>query len=140
MAQNTSPIFPLVPVITFAVPSATGNTSVGDIITTTPAVVVATGNATNGSRVDYLRIRPLGTNIATVLRIFINNGSTAATATNNTLFTEVTMAATTVSQTSALAETTVPLDLALPPSYRIYVLNATTVAAGFHVTAVSGDY
>ena len=138
MAQNTNPIFPLTPIITWGTTIATAITTVdGDI---SAAALVATGNATNGSRVDYLRVRALGTNVATVLRVFVNNGSTAATAANNALITEATIAATTLSQVAALAETTIPLDLALPPSYRIYVTIGTTVAAGLKVTAISGDY
>ncbi len=138
MAQNTNPIFPLTPVITWGTTITTAITTVdGDI---SAAALVATGNATNGSRVDYLRVRALGTNVATVLRVFVNNGSTAATAANNALLTEVTIAATTLSQVAALAETTIALDLSLPPSYRLYVTIGTTVAAGLKVAAVMGDY
>ncbi len=138
MAQNTAPIFPLTPVITWAAKIVTAITTVdGDL---SGAALIATGNATNGSRVDYVRVRALGTNVATVLRVFVNNGSTAATAANNALLTEVTIAATTLSQVAALAETTIPLDLALPANYRIYVTIGTTVAAGLIVAAVGGDY
>ncbi len=138
MAQNTNPIFPLTPIITWGTTITTAITTVdGDI---SSAALVATGNATNGSRFDYLRVRALGTNVATVLRVFVNNGSTAATAANNALLTEVTIAATTLSQVAALAETSIPLDLSLPASYRLYVTIGTTVAAGLKVSAVGGDY
>ncbi len=138
MAQNTSPIFPLTPVTTWSGVVTTAITTVnGDL---SSAALVATGNATNGSRVDYLRVRALGTNVATVLRVFINNGATAATAGNNTLFTEATIAATTLSQVAALAETTIQLDLALPATYRLYYTIGTSVSAGLQATAVMGDY
>jgi hypothetical protein len=138
MAANTAPIFPLTPkfgasgnIITTAITTVNGDISSGDLVMTA---------GSNGARVDYVRVRALGTNVATVLRLFINNGSTAATGTNNFLFTEATIAATTLSQVAALAETTVQLDLALPAGYKIYALIGTSVSAGLQVTAVYGDY
>lgn len=89
MAQNTSPIFPLVPSVQWgATALATSNTAkdgTGTVLT------VFTADAINGSRVDYLKVRALGSNIATVLRVFINNGSTNATPANNVLFMERTI-------------------------------------------------
>ncbi len=140
MALNTAPIFPLTPINSWTAPFTAAVTSIGDIITTTPASLVFTAHATNGSRLDYLRVRALGSNVATVLRVFINNGASAATATNNALFTEVTIAATTLSQVAALAETTIQLDLSLPATYRVYVTIGTTVSAGFVASAIGGDY
>ncbi len=138
MARNINPIFPLVPKISWSDAITTAITTVnGDL---SGAALICTADATNGSRLDYIRIRALGTNVATVLRVFINNGSTAATAANNTLFTEVTIAATTLSQVAALAETTIMTDLMLPASYRVYVTIGTSVSAGLQAAAVFGDY
>ena len=95
---------------------------------------------TDGSTVSYLQCMPLGTNVKTLLRVFVNNGSTNATAANNTLFTNVTLDATTNSEDTAQTPIIVPIGLMLLNGYKINVCVATTVAAGWQVTAVGGDY
>ena len=47
--------------------------------------LIFTADASNGGRVERVRAVPLGTNTASVLRIFINNGSDPTTAANNTI-------------------------------------------------------
>jgi hypothetical protein len=147
MAQNTSPIFPLVPVNTWvsgtaanaATPGVTANTT-KDLTSGTIYGPVFTGKAVDGSRLDYIKVRALGTNVATVVRIWINNGSATGTAANNALFLERTLASTTVSETAELPDITLPLNLSVPAGYRIYATFGTAVAAGYHLTAVAGDY
>jgi hypothetical protein len=138
MAQNTAPVFPLVPSIQWpATALATANTAkdgTGTVLT------VFTAHATEGSRVDYLKSRALGSNIATVMRAFINNGSTNATPANNTLFMERTIPATTLSEVAELADIMIPLDISLPAGYKINVTIGTTVAAGLALTAIGGHY
>lgn len=137
MAANTIPIFPNLPKVGFAGASlATANTAKDG--TGTVQTIMTAG--ADGSRVDYIRVRALGTNTATVLRIFINNGSDPTTAANNVLFTEATIASTTLSEVAALAETTIQLDLPLPAGYKLNATIGTTVAAGLHVSAVYADY
>ena len=136
MAANTIPIFPLTPKISWGTSLATANTAKDG---TGTVVLLATAGA-NGSRVDFLRVRALGTNVATALRIFVNNGADPTVAANNVLFTEATIAATTLSEVAALAETQIAMDLALPAGYRLYATIGTTVAAGLMVSAVFGDY
>ena len=136
MPANTSPIFPLTPQIGWATITAanTGTDGTGTVNTLFTA-------GANGGRVDYIRCRALGTNVATVLRVFINNGSTNATSTNNALFEELTLPITTASNTSDTGgEYDVALNLSLPTGYKINVTLATAVAAGWKVTAVGGDY
>jgi hypothetical protein len=135
MAQNTQPIFPLVPKINFGFVT-TANTAKDGTGTIVP---VFTAGAF-GSRLDTIRIRARGTNVATVLRVFINNGQTNTTATNNTLFTERTIASTTLSEVAALAETEISFTTALPAGYVVFVTIGTTIAAGLNVTGVGGDY
>lgn len=103
-------------------------------------VTVFTADAINGSRVDILRIRPLGTNIATVLRVFVNNGAVNTTATNNSLWTELSIPATTLTEIAANTEMTIPMDMSLKPGYKINVTLGTAIAAGVQVTAIGGDY
>lgn len=147
MAQNTSPIFPLVPeVLWVSGTAATAGTPGRDANTTTDLTAgtiygpIFTADATDGSRLDFIKVRSLGTNVATVIRIWINNGAATTTATNNTLYLERTLSSTTVSQTAELPDIILPLSISLPAGYRVYATFGTAVAAGFHLTAVGGDY
>lgn len=138
MAANTSPIFVRRAAIQWsAIPAATANTA-KDGTGTTYAAFVA--DATEGSFLYKLRVRALGTNVATVLRVFLNNGSTSATAANNSLITELTMPSTTLSEVAALSEYEVPLNVALPAGYKILVCVGTAIAAGASVIGIGGDY
>ena len=147
MAQNTSPIFPLVPVNTWVsgaaananTPGVTANTT-KDGSSGTIYGPIFTADATDGSRVDFIKVRALGTNVATVIRIWLNNGSATTTAANNTLYLERTLSATTVSETAEQPDIILPLNISLPAGYKIYATFGTAVAAGFHLTAVGGDY
>lgn len=146
MPANTTPIFPLVPVTAIvggaaanaATPGVTANTA-KDAATGTTYGPLITG-ATNGSRVDYIKVRALGTNVATVMRVFLNNGSAIGTATNNALLMERTISATTVSETSEVADVIVPINISIPSGYKLYATFGTAVAAGFHLVTVGGDY
>ena len=147
MAQNTNPIFPLTPVNTWvsgaaanaATPGVTANTT-KDLSSGTIYGAIFTGKAVDGSRLDFIKVRALGTNIATVVRVWINNGFVTTTAANNALYLERTLSATTVSETAEQPDIILPLNISLPAGYRIYATFGTAVAAGFHLTAVGGDY
>ena len=101
---------------------------------------VFTADATNGSFLQKLIVRPRGTNVASVLRVFINNGSTNATASNNALIGEVTLPATTNSEVAAIQGTEISYNLPVPAGYKINVTLGTAVAGGYAVTAIAGDY
>lgn len=141
MAQNVQPIFPLTQVIGMGT-VATANTAKDG---TGTVVTVFTAGA-NGSRVDSIKIRALGTNVATVVRIFINNGGANSTPTNNILFHEVTAAATTLSEVGSLADIFLNFNgvslpqLVLPATYKLNVTIGTTVAAGLAISAIGGNY
>src|SRR5437868_4678382 len=140
--MNTTPIFSRIGDIQWVVISAANTAKDG---TGTVATLFA-ADATNGGRVDRIRARALGTNIATVLRIFINNGSTNTVAANNTLWAEVTLPITTLSEVSALAVVDLPnvsdsgFPLVLPPGYKLLATLGTAVAAGYALTATGGKY
>lgn len=140
MAANTSPIFSRTPSFGFsdATPILTANTTTD--LTAGTIYLLFTADATEGSYVDKIILQPIGTNVATAGRIWINNGSTTATATNNTQIKDVTLAATTVSQVAAIGNTEITLGFALPAGYRIYMTLGTTVAAGFKSAVVAGTY
>jgi len=140
MPANTSPIFPLTPKVTFATITAANTATDGTGTIDSTIYTIFTAGA-NGGRVDYIRCRALGTNVATVLRVFINNGSTNATATNNALFEELTLPITTASNTGEIStDYDVALNLSLPVGYKINVALATAAVAGWKVIAVGGDY
>jgi hypothetical protein len=147
MAQNTNPIFPLTPVnswvsgaaATSGTPGLTANTT-KDLSSGTNYGPIFTGKAVDGSRIDFIKARPLGTNVATVIRIWVNNGSATTTAANNALYLERTLSATTVSEVAEQPDIILPLNISLPAGYRIYATFGTVVAAGFHLTAIGGEY
>lgn len=138
MAANISPIFSRLPDVQWIGAVATANTTKD--LTSGTIYLIWTADATNGGRLEKLKIRALGTNVATVLRMWLNNGSTTATAANNTLYMEATIAATTVSEVAALADNEISLGLSVPAGYRVYVTIGTAVAAGLGVTGVGGKY
>jgi hypothetical protein len=102
--------------------------------------LVFTADATNGSYVRSLRFKAKGTNTASVARIFLNNGSTNATAGNNSFFGEISLPATTAIATAQTVDLDYFLELVLPAGFRIYVGLGTTVSAGWVVTPVAGKY
>lgn len=145
MSANTQPIFPITPNVSWGTVNSANTAKDG---TGTVTTVFTAG--LNGSRIDQIKVRALGTNVATVLRLFVNNGSANSTATNNTLIHEVTIAATTLSEVSALVDnditiaknagdTVVPIPY-LPAGYKINCAIGTTVAAGLQITVHGGDY
>ena len=137
MPANTAPIFTLLPEILWNNSVSAANTTTD--LTSGTIYDVFTGG-TNGSYVQKIRFRHVGTNVATVVRVWLNNGGVTTTALNNTLFDDITIAANTVSQTAASTNYELPLNFALPPSYRIYVTTGTVLAAGLDVTVIGGDY
>ena len=138
MPGNITPIFSKVGDIQWINGIATANTTTD--LTSGTTYLAFTADATNGGYVQKIRFRALGTNVATVARIWINNGSSTGTAANNTLFDEISLAATTLSQTSALAIYEIPLNIAMPPGYTIYITLGTTVAAGYNAQVIGGKY
>lgn len=136
MAVTALPIFAQTPVFTVGQTITTANTAKDG----TGTVVLLYTAGANGSRVDAVKVRSTGTAVATVIRIFVNNGATAATATNNSLYTEATIAATTLSEVAAQTDNSLNMNISLPATYRVYATIGTSVAAPLQVSAVGGDY
>jgi len=78
--------------------------------------------------------------VASVARIYINNGSVNTTATNNQFYGEQSLPAVTAINTSATSDIDYPMGFAIDPGFRIYVGLGTTVAASWIVTGVGGRY
>lgn len=96
----------------------------------------------NGSYVQKIRFRPVGSPAATVCRVFIST-STTTNATNTWLYDEITLPAVTVSQTAATSVFELPLNFALEANYLLYVTFGTSTGSsgtGYSVVAIAGDY
>lgn len=102
--------------------------------------LVWTADATNGGYIQRIRFNAIGTNVTTVMRIYINNGGANTTAANNVLYGQISLPATTASNTAATTEVDYPMNLALDPGFRIYCGVATTVAAGWVGQGIGGKY
>jgi hypothetical protein len=144
MTANFNPIYTLTGDV-----SSNGTTGMASDITTATGdytgasanhVLVFTADATNGGYVRRLRFKAKGTNVASVARIYLNNGSANTSAANNSFFAELSLPATTATNSGATVDMDYPMELALNPGFRIYVGVATTVAAGWVCTAVGGKY
>lgn len=138
MAANTSPISPATPAESWnATPLTSANTALDG--TGTVGTIFTAG--ANGSRVPRLRIVHRGSNVATVLRIFENNGLTNATPANNNLMTEITIAVNTLSQVAASVFYDLYLNIVMKAGYKLNYTTGTAVAAGHSVgTPDAGDY
>lgn len=139
MAANTTPIFlgtPRASWINIGTSAVTGTDGTDANVKT-----VFTADATDGSKIEKVYIQHLGTNnTASTIRFYLNNGSTAGTAANNSLIHEETLAASTISQTAAAPFVVWAANLVLPPGYKLMVSAGTALAGDAKVTAIGGDY
>jgi hypothetical protein len=145
MPANTSPIYSIVG----AVDSVASNNS--GLVVGPTANTALDGSGTmykaftagaNGSYVQKMRFRPVGSPAATVCRVFISS-STTTSATATWLFDEITLPAVTLSQTAASSVFELPLNFALDPSYLLYVTFGTSTGSagtGYSIVTVAGDY
>jgi hypothetical protein len=146
MAANVQPIFSKVGDIQWGAADGNGGTA-GPLKTANTAkdgtgtvLTVFTADATNGGWVEDIVVQPVGTNTASVLRVFINNGSTNATIANNTLIANASLPSTTLTEVAGMQVITIPIRRALPAGYKLNVTLGTTVAAGWQVTTFGGKY
>lgn len=133
MAANVTPIFPLSPVVGIAtLTSATAVTSRANISGTT-GLVQLTPTSTNGKRVDTITVKGKATSVASILSVWLYNGTTSF------LYDEITITAVTASNTvESFSLKRSYSDLILPPTYQLYI--SQTVATDVSVFANGGDY
>jgi len=128
MPAGIDPIYVATPKIGFgSINLTTANTATDG--TGTVSTLMTAG--ANGAFVEKVIARHLGTNVQTVVRIFINNGSTNATAANNRLIREVTVPLNNISQTSASLAIDIPINIPLQAGYTLIATNGTTIAFTF---------
>ncbi len=138
MPANTNPIFTLSPDIQWAPGALTAANTAKD--GTGAVATVFTADASNGGFVAKLTARAAGTNVGTVLRVFINNGAATASPATNVLIAEMTLPATTLSEVAGQPDYCLPLNFALPAGYRITCTLGTAVAGGYFLSVLGGKY
>lgn len=142
MAQNTSPIFGLTP--NFGGVGNTVTTAANTAFDGTGTVITSLTAGANGDYVQSITFKPQGgaaaNNVATVARIFVNNGATQGTATNNMFLGEVTLPASTGSATAALPPVVFPINMPLQAGYKINWCLGTAVATGYWAHTISISY
>lgn len=139
MAINTTPIFTLYPKA-YGVKGAYTVGTYGGAMNDGKQIWVAGGN---GSYVQKIRFKSLATSTATVARIWINNGGSEVTTTNNFLYDEITIPATVGgSATAGSATYEVALNLTLKPAYKLFFTFGGSIGntVGFDVLTFGGDY
>ena len=145
MAANTAPIYTLAPKVEWGATDGNGGAA-GSLKTANTAkdgtgtVLTVFTAGTEGSYVQEIRARAAGTNVASVLRVFLNNGSSNATLANNVMIAELPLPATTLTEVAALADYTINIQRAIPAGYKLNVTLGTTVAAGYFVSCFGGNY
>lgn len=138
MPANTNPIFIKTPKTSWGV-LTTANTAKDG----TGTVVTVFEAGEFGARVEKIVFAHLGTNIQTVVRIFLNNGEGNNIPENNSLIGEVTIPENTLSENTAqnIIEHVFPDGLVLESGVKINLTIGTTVASGIQTTAInSGDF
>lgn len=147
MPANTSPIYALQPDV-----SSNAGTAMAPTLTTAAAdytgasannQLVYTANSTEGGIVRGVFFAPLGSNTASVARVYLNNGSVNTTAGNNSYIGGFSLPGTAASNIAAEASFFYPFPnggIGLNPGFRIFVGLGTTVVGGWRVTPVAGRY
>lgn len=106
-------------------------------------------DTTNGNFLSKLVFESAGSPAATVARVFICSvtgaftAGTSNTAANTAKYAEVTLPSVTLSQTAAAPHFEVPMNIQLPPGYRVLVSFGTSTGAagtGWVVSGVGGKY
>jgi hypothetical protein len=80
------------------------------------------------------------TNSYSQTTMYINGAYDDPTVGNSKLYGELSLPATTASATAATVDIDYPMNFALPPGWEVYVGLGTTVAAGWVVLPIGGDY
>lgn len=139
MAGNTNPLFALTGFQGWS--NVDGDGGAAGPLKTANASLDGTGTLltlgtapTDGWWVEDIICAPAGTNVQTVLRVWLCDD--AGTAIGDAVkIAEQTLPATTASATSAMPHVRVPIRMMVPATYRIRVAIGTTVAAGYFLCA-----
>jgi hypothetical protein len=145
MPANTAPIFSIVGATDSTAANNTGTVSgptANTALDGSGTLIKAFTAGANGSYIQKIRFRPVGSPAATVCRVFISS-STSTSATNSWLYDEITLPAITLSQTTASSVFELPVNVALDPNYLLYVTFGTSTGSagtGYSIVTIAGDY
>jgi len=106
----------------------------------TPDAGAAVAHPMNGTRISKVVWQPIGTNVASVGRVFLNNGQANSSATNNVYLADITLPVSTLSEVASMSQSILTLELVVPPFHKLNTTLGTAVAAGYAVYAVAGAY
>jgi hypothetical protein len=139
---NVAQVWGLTPKLTWTTSPMTAANTTRDGTTGTTYSLNFTGLSPDvGSLLGVITFQSLGTNVATVCRMWLNNGSSAGTAANNVLYDEFTLDATTAIETEEIPLVSYTFNLPIPAGYTIFFTLGTAVSAGWKATAgQSWDY
>lgn len=145
MPANITPIYTRVADVQWkiGISAARNDVDLSTYTADTDCWVVFTADATNGGYVSKIvvKVQPGTNSSATVMRVWLNNGSTIGTAANSTLIGELGIPATTASASAPLPDFTYPMNVAIPAGYRIYVSFGTDPGTcQVAVTCFGGKY
>lgn len=142
MAANTEPIFSRTPDVQWVESIVTAHNVID--LTSGTSYLVYTADATEGGWVEELRVKvnPANNSAATVVRFWLNNGSTTGTAANSCIIGELGLPATTTSATSPLPDFAYPVRKAIPAGYKIYATVGTAPGGSceLSIAAFAGKY
>jgi hypothetical protein len=142
MTINKNPIFTGVPSVQWAINITAANATID--LTTGTSYLAFTADSTYGSYVKEARIKtsPSANTAATVMRFWINNGSTTGTDVNSVIVGEVLLPSTTASATAPQTDMVYPLGFALGPGQKIYVTLGTAPGGSseYNVAVIGGHY
>ena len=146
MTANTAPRFTAVPKNGFCKVSGVDSSTDG---TDADVVLLFTANATDGSKVGTITFTPRSTSGSTstsqaCARIYLNNGSSVGTGTNNCLIAEKSLVAGTVNTAAIVAAdgaTAITLNMELQAGYCLYVgITAMAANTNWDVMVEAGDF
>lgn len=146
MAANTAPIFGRTSDIQLAgaIIGTSANTATDGTGANTS--LIFTADATEGSTVQYVRLKPVSTIAATVVRLWYCSATgsftpgTTNTAANTTMVGEITVAAWAASNTLAAPTYDIPVNMHLPASTKLLMTFGTSTGAsttGFNPLVVA---
>ena len=148
---NVDPIFTAIPAVGMSddVIGPTANTSQDGSSSSTSMDEIFQAHADVGSYVESVRLKSVGSPAATVFRLYLSSITGAYTMgtdndeTNTRLIAETSLPAITLSQTAASPQFEVPVNMGIPPGYRLMCSFGTSTGSagtGYSVVVVAGHY
>lgn len=139
--MNHFPIFSKEPDVQWVSGYMTAANTTADLTSGTTYLVFTAGAKGGFLRQIDFKATPAGNTTLTVARIWINNGTTpSGGASNQVLWAEITLPATTASANGETVGYTKPCNLPLPAGYKIYITLGTASSNGWSATAIGGKY